>query len=204
MVANPVTTVIDACILCSPLKRGIILSLAEAELLRVHWSDEILDETEKAIATILSKRDYADAAERAAQARMLMQQAFAEASVVNYAHLGEGIGKLPDEGDRHVIAAAIESGADIILTENLRDFPRKVLAKYGIEAKSCDRVVADAIELSPSLAIGAFQRMLQRLDKPEKRAQTLLMDMQKSGLTQAAKQLGVRVAGSITTLPTLP
>jgi predicted nucleic acid-binding protein len=204
MVAKPVTTVIDACILCSPLKRGIILSLAEAEFFRVRWSDEILDETEKAIAAILSKRDYPDAAERATQACTLMQQAFAEASIANYAHLAEGIGKLPDEGDRHVIAAAIESAADIIVTENLRDFPRKVLAKYGIEAKSCDSVVADAITRSPSSAIAAIQRMLRRLDQPEKRAQTLLPDMQKSGLTQAAKQLAAGVDGSITALPTLP
>ena len=189
MFANPVTTVIDACILCSPLKRGIILSLAEAAFFRVRWSDDILDETEKAIAIILSKRDYADAAERAAQARALMQQAFAEATVTDYAHLAEGIGKLPDEGDRHVIAAAIESKADIIVTENLRDFPRKVLAKYGIEAKSCDKFVTETIALDPPLAIAAMQRMLGRLDKPEKRAQTLLLDMQKSGLTQTAAQL---------------
>jgi predicted nucleic acid-binding protein len=203
MFANPLTVVIDACILCSPLKRSIILSLAEAGFFRVCWSDEILDETEKAITIILSKRAYDDAADRAALARTLMQQAFAEATVVNYAHLGEGIGKLPDEGDRHVIAAAIESGADIIVTENLRDFPRKVLAKFGIEAKSCDKFIADAIALGPSLAIAALQRMLQRLDRPEKRAQTLLLDMQKSGLTKAAELLKDKLSVSRLALPAL-
>lgn len=74
--------------------------------------------------------------EPAAQARDIMNQAFADATVVKYEQHGIEIRKLPDEGDRHVIAAAIKSKADIIVTENLKDFPRKVLAKYGIEAKS--------------------------------------------------------------------
>jgi hypothetical protein len=148
-----------------------------------------MDETEKAITIILSKKGHDDAAEHATQARSIMNEAFAEATVVEYEHLGNGIGKLPDEGDRHVIAAAIKSKADIIVTENLKDFPRKVLAKYGIEAKSSDDFIADAINLSPSLAIAAIKRMRLRLDRPEKSPEILLLDMEKTGLTQAADQL---------------
>ena len=189
MFANRFTAVIDACVLCSPLKRGLILSLAEAGFFRVRWSDEIMDETEKAITIILSKKDHVDAVERAAQARIIMNQAFAEARVVKYKHHGNGIGKLPDEGDRHVIAAAIKSKADIIVTENLKDFPRKVLANYGMEAKSSDDFIADAIDLSPALAIDAIKRMLLRLDRPDKTPEVLLLDMEKTGLTQSADQL---------------
>lgn len=63
MFANRFTAVVDACVLCSPLKRNVILSLAEAELFRVRWSDEILDETEKAIEILLDKLEYEDAAD---------------------------------------------------------------------------------------------------------------------------------------------
>ena len=189
MFANRFTAVIDACVLCSSLKRNLILSLAEAELFRVRWSDEIMNETEKAITIILSKKGHDNAVERAAQARDIMNQAFAEATVVKYQQHGNGIGKLPDEGDRHVIAAAIKSKADIIVTENLKDFPRKVLAKYGIEAKSSDEFIADAIDLSPSLAIDAIKRTRLRLNRPEKTPEILLLDMEKTGLTQTADQL---------------
>ena len=189
MFANRFTAVIDACVLCSPLKRSLILSLAEAELFRVRWSDEIMDETEKAITIILSKKGHGDAVERAAQTRNIMNQAFAEATVVQYKHHGNGIGKLPDEGDRHVIAAAIKSKADMIVTENLKDFPRKVLAHYGIEAKSSDDFIADAINLSPTLATDAIKRMRLRLDRVDKTPEILLLDMEKTGLTQSADQL---------------
>ena len=189
MFANRFTAVIDACVLCSPLKRGLILSLAEAGFFRVRWSDEIMDETEKAITIILSKKNHDDAVERAAQARNIMNQAFTEATVIGYAHHGNGIGKIPDEGDRHVIAAAIKSKADIIVTENLKDFPRKVLTKYGIEAKSSDDFIADAIGLDPSLATDAIKRMRLRLGRPDKTPEIVLLDMKKTGLNQSVDQL---------------
>jgi predicted nucleic acid-binding protein len=189
MFANRFTAVIDACVLCSPLKRGLILSLAEAEFFQVRWSDQIMNETEKAITIILSKKDHSDAVERATQARNIMNQAFAEATIVEYEHHGNGIGKLPDEGDRHVIAAAIEAKADFIVTENLKDFPRKVLVKYGIKAKSSDEFIADAISLSPSLAISAVKRMRLRLNKQDKTPEILLLDMKKTGLIQSVDRL---------------
>jgi len=189
MFANRFTAVIDACVLCSPLKRNLILSLAEAELFRVRWSDEIMIETEKAIEIILSKKDCDDAADRATQARQAMNEAFAEATVTDYDHLGDGLGNLPDDGDRHVIAAAIKSKAEVIVTENLRDFPKRLLAEYGIEAKSSDEFIADAIDLSPSLAIAAIKRMRLRLQRPDKTPEVLLLDLEKTGLTLSADQL---------------
>lgn len=43
--------------------------------------------------------------------------------------------ELPDAGDHHVLAAALKTQAQTIVTENLRDFPAAILAPLGIEAR---------------------------------------------------------------------
>jgi len=53
MLANRFVAVIDACSLVCALDRNIMLSLAEAELFRVRWSSEILDETKITLDKIL-------------------------------------------------------------------------------------------------------------------------------------------------------
>ncbi|MEL6869127.1 MAG: PIN domain-containing protein [Pseudomonadota bacterium] len=183
------TILIDACVLCSTLKRHLLLALADAQLCSIHWSMRILEETERAIIIILNNNGRMDASERASQTVRLMQQAFPEAAVGAYERLEHGIGKLPDEGDRHVVAAAIKSGADILVTENLRDFPRKTLALYGIEPLSCDAFVADVFESAPRAAQRAIDRMLTRFARPDLDMPSLLATMRRIGLRQSAQLL---------------
>jgi len=194
MFANRFTAVVDSCVLFSPLKRNLILSLAETELFRVRWSVRILDETEKATVEYLGEKGCTDASERANRARQAMCRAFDDALVDHYQGLCAGIGELPDDGDRHVIAAAIKCRADIIVTDNLKHFPQDVLAQYGIEGKSADEFIADAIDLNASLAISAIRTMRLRLNRPEKTPEALLLDLERIGLTLTADQLRESIA----------
>ena len=41
-------------------------------------------------------------------------------------------GTLPDQGDRHLVAAAIRAHAQMIVTTNLRDFPSQELGRWNI------------------------------------------------------------------------
>lgn len=40
--------------------------------------------------------------------------------------------------DRHVVAAAVECGAHVIVTSNLKDFPPAALLKCGVESRHPD------------------------------------------------------------------
>ena len=51
--------------------------------------------------------------------------------------------------DRHVLAAAIASGSNQILTFNLKDFPKSILDVYEIEALHSDDFIMNASELYP-------------------------------------------------------
>lgn len=45
---------------------------------------------------------------------------------------------MPDANDVHVLAAAVASSADAIITVNAKDFPRNVLAEEGVSRADPD------------------------------------------------------------------
>jgi predicted nucleic acid-binding protein len=187
--ANRFTALIDACSLAGTLRRNLLLSLAEAEFFRIRWSARILDETEAAIGKILDGRGYADAADRARRARAAMEAAFEEASVGALDGMMAAAAGLPDPDDAHVLAAALKTQAAVIVTENLRDFPASVVAPLNIDVRSADAFIADTIDLDPGRAVAAIRRMRERLRRPEKSADALLLDMEAEGLVQTVDVL---------------
>ena len=182
MFANRYTAFVDACTLAGTLKRNLLLTLAEAELFRLRWSLLVLDETERAIEKILQGKDVVDATERARRARAAMETAFEEACVADFDDFLPACANLPDPGDHHVLAAALKTQAATIVTDNLKDFPEKVLATLDIEARSADDFIADTIALDTGRAVAAIRKMRERFKKPEKTPGILLLDMEAEGL----------------------
>lgn len=184
MFANRYTAFVDACTLAGALKRNLMLTLAEAEFFRLRWSLLVLDETERAIEKILQGKNVADAAERAKRARAAMETAFEEACVSDFDDFLPACANLPDPGDHHVLAAALKCQAATIVTDNLKDFPERVLATLNIEARSADDFIADIIALDTGRAVAAIRKMRERFKKPEKTPEVLLLDMEAEGLIE--------------------
>ena len=184
MFANRYTAFIDACVLVSTLRRNLLLTLAEAEFFRIRWSAEVLGETQRAIERILLGKGHAPdvASEKASWAVAAMQSAFEEAEVEGFEHLVCACDGMPDEKDVHVLAAALKTQAATIVTENLKDFPPAVLEPLNIEARSADDFIADTIALDTGRAIAAIRVMRERLKRPERTAEDLLLDMEAAGL----------------------
>jgi PIN domain len=185
--ANRYTALIDACVLAGALRRNLVLTLARAEFFRVRWSQPIMAETQAAIARILAAEP--DAAERAAQARAGMERAFDDAMVSGFVHLLAGCEEMPDVNDRHVLAAAIKTRADVIVTDNLKHFPNQALAPFGIEARSADDFIADTAMLDIGRAADAVRMMRLRLGNPPISADDLLIKMDAQGLTESVDAL---------------
>lgn len=189
MFANRFAAFVDACSLAGALKRNLLCTLAEAEFFRIRWSQPVLAETEAAIEGILQSRGIENARDRASRARSFMEAAFPEAIVGDFDHLiGAGEG-LPDSEDRHVVAAALKAQAATIVTDNLKDFPDAVLTPLGLQARSTDDFIADTVALDAPRAVVAIRRMRQRLRRPEKTPELLLIDIEAAGLTETADLL---------------
>ena len=118
-----------------------------------------------------------------------MERAFADAAVEGYENLIPSFVNLPDPDDAHVVAAALKTRASIIVTENIKDFPNKILMPINIEAKTSDEFLADTIDLDHGRAIPAIKKMRDRFKNPEKTAEALLLDMEAAGLIQTVDAL---------------
>ena len=89
---------------------------------------------------------------------------------------------LPDPDDRHVLAAAIKAKAEVIVTSNLRDFPRAQLEKYDIEAQHQDTFITNLIALHPVQVIEAMHKCHRRGKKPPCSFEEYLVKLQKQQL----------------------
>lgn len=193
MFANRYTALIDACSLADTLRRNLLLTLAEAGFFRVRWSAPIMEETERAIAKIARRKGLQDAEVRAARARAHMERAFPEASVDDFALWLDAAALLPDAGDRHVVAAALKTQAQTIVTENLSDFPHEALDPLRIEARPADDFIADTIALDIGRAVPAIRAMRLRLQRPAIDSERLLLDLEARGLIATADILAGHV-----------
>lgn len=64
----------------------------------------------------------------------------------------------PDPGDQHVLAAAVKARVNVIVTQNLKDFPDDCLAHYDIAVQSLDHFMTDQYHLDPDLFINTLKR----------------------------------------------
>lgn len=129
MIVSPFNVVYDACVLCPASLRDMLIRVATSGLVQAKWTDQILEKCFRAPAG--NRPDISAGA--IAATRRLMSDAIRDVLVEDYEHLIESI-ILPNPDDRHVVAAAILSGAQIIVTSNLKDFPAGALPS-GIEVQ---------------------------------------------------------------------
>jgi hypothetical protein len=89
---------------------------------------------------------------------------------------------LPDPDDRHVLAAAIRGGAEVIVTYNLTDFPVETLARFDIEALHPDDFVVGLLDAAPGVVCATVKRQREGLRNPPKTADELLTTLEGQGL----------------------
>lgn len=153
-------------------------------LFRAKWTDAIHDEW---IRNLLANRPDLDP-QKLARTRDLMNEAVPDSLVIGYENLIAGL-DIPDEADRHVLAAAIHCNADAIVTFNLKDFPAEKLAQYHIEPQHPDEFLFHQFGLNEASALNAARRCRERLRTPPRNATEYLLALERCGLPQTVNHL---------------
>jgi predicted nucleic acid-binding protein len=174
--------VLDTNVIYPIVIRDLLFWFAFYELYTPKWSATIFREWK---AVMIRKEVTDQEAEKRVQRA---NSAFPDALVSNYESLITHL-TLPDENDRHVLAAAIKSNADIIVTNNLKDFPKDYLSSFGVSAKSADDFLTDIIDLNPDIAIKAFKEMVLNRKNPNMDEFEVLESLRKVGLFNTANYI---------------
>jgi hypothetical protein len=174
----------DANVLYPAELRNFLMHLALTGVFRAQWSAHVHEEW---ISNLLKSRPDLTR-EKLERTRELMDKAAPDALVTGFEHLIPGL-TLPDENDRHVLAAAIRCGASVIVTCNLKDFPREALRDFGIEAQHPDEFILNLFDLAPGLVIEAAENHRNSLKNPPKNVDEYLAMLEAQGLTQTTSVL---------------
>lgn len=176
------TAVLDTNVIYPVISRDLLFWFAYHDLYIPKWSRHIFDEWKEVM--IRKGVSEPEAERRAGKANL----AFPDALVQNYEGLIANL-TLPDEKDRHVLAAAIKTNANIIVTNNIKDFPEEYLQSFSLKAMTADDFLTDIIDLNPEQAVAAFREMVVNKKNPHLDEYQVLNQLRNIGLNNAANYL---------------
>lgn len=173
----------DANVLYPAALRDLLVRLGATSLVQVKWTEEILDEM---VRTIIRAHPYLQ--DKIKRTRVLMKRHLPVAMVSGYEEWIPRL-KLPDPDDRHVLASAIHSNSEIIVTNNLKDFPQEVLDSYGIVAKNADDFIHYLLGINPNLVIKTIREQASDLKRYPKTFEEVLCYLGAKHLPRSADSI---------------
>ncbi|WP_425039038.1 RSP_2648 family PIN domain-containing protein [Primorskyibacter sp. S187A] len=175
---------LDACVLYPTVMREVLMGAAHAGFFTPLWSARILEEWRRAALKL--------GPEGAAQAEgeiALLQSQWPQACVAWPPSLEARLW-LPDPNDVHVLAAAIASSADGIVTMNAKDFPRHMLAEEGLSRNDPDALLHGFWQADPEAVAGICEEIRLTAERLSGQAWAMRKLMKKARLPRLGKALG--------------
>jgi predicted nucleic acid-binding protein len=157
-----IVAVLDANVLFPASLRDTLVRANERGLYQMQWTIEILEEVRRNLVKTNRVTE--------AKAQRLINTLIA---VFPHAFVNENYRRhIPllqnDPKDRHVLAAAIECQAQVIITSNVQDFPSEALLPYGIKVQTPDAFLISLFDDYPGEIIRLIIDQAANLRNPPK------------------------------------
>jgi len=136
------------------------MRLSLTDLFKARWTDAIHDEWTRNVA----HNNRIDI-QKLRKVSNLMDENVRDAKVEGFEYLIDVL-ELPDQDDRHVLAAAIHSKSDAIVTFNMKDFPEEYLASYNVELIHPDDFIVFQFEFNRRVVLECFKKQRAALRNP--------------------------------------
>lgn len=163
--------------------REVVLGCAAAGLFEVRWSTRILEEWARAA------RKIGPEGETLARGEIAGVSARFPDAVVAYPDGKMRQFWLPDENDIHVLAAAVVASCDAILTMNVKDFPKDILAENDLDRLSPDVYLTGLFQDHPDVVAQVGERVLATARDLSGEDWTMRALMKKARLPRLGKAL---------------
>lgn len=156
--SRPVRALVDANVFVATWTLDVLLTLADRGAVEPVWSEAVLDEARGAVNRVHGTNG---GARYIAAAECAFPYAMTEPDEGDFAGV-----ELPDQDDRHVVAAALAGGCDVIVTYNVRDFPEEALAPLGLRALRPDDFLMEVAAADPDGAVAAVRSLVAVKKRP--------------------------------------
>ena len=171
--------------------RAVILDLADAELVRVHWGEQVLAEVQRN----LLKPKFGLTPASVDKLLRDLRNAFPDALVLGSEALEPEFEGKTDPKDAHVSAGALKlsrryGGQPVLLvTSNIRHLPEAAFRDTLVQPVRPSAVLKDLLAVQPAVA-DVLDAMLQRFENPAVSSEDLLAILDASNCRAFATALG--------------
>ena len=169
----------DTCAIYGAGLADLLLTMAEKGLFRPLWSDDVFAELRGVLVEAGIEEDAVE--HRIAS----MIDTFPDARVTGYEALIPQMAC--NENDRHVLAAAVRSGAAVLVTFNLKHFPKAALADYELTVVHPDEFLLDQLDLYQAKTVEAVIQVPAQYENPPVTIAEFLDLLKRSGVPKFAK-----------------
>jgi PIN domain len=175
------TVLLDTCVLVPIRLTSVLMYAATRGVFTPRWSPRILASVERVVTDIHEDVTPQQIAHRVKQ----MTLEFPGAMVTGHEYLIPAMDN--HEGDRHVLAAAVHVGVDILVTDNVKHFPDDVMQRHNIVVQTADEFLLGLYEAYPDRMADSVIAAVTARRRPPESVTDFLDDLAKCGVPRFAE-----------------